>query len=348
MARSGCVYGPSGSFKTTSVKHLSHYIAEKTGKATLLISTDGGGWSPCDPEIRAGMIVPYRCDTASIPLPILRKLSQGYFPANPEESDVSKLNLVPVDWAKFGGIAVEGLTSLSTMLMRYLADKGIRVGEDIVNPFKQNVLVDGKVETEQFGANPRAHYGFVQNNLYGLVTNFNSLPCEYVLFTAHESKTEDDDRSTIYGPAVAGKKATALVPSWVGDCIHAQDFPIERVEMVPDPQDAKKKIEVRTISTTCRYYFRKHPDPSTGIMFPAKPRVTPEKIAELEKLYPGGFFVPTPEGGFDGYLRTVDRLGNEQGDALQGWREKMKEKLGRTAQPPAATVSAETTATGKK
>jgi hypothetical protein len=213
MARSGCIYGPTGSFKTTAAKHFAHYIAEKTGKATLLISTDGGGWSPCDPEIAATMITPYRCDTATIPLPILRKLSQGYFPENPTESDVTRLNLRQVNWEQYGGIVVEGLTSLSTMLMRYLADRGIRVGEDIVSPFKQKVLVEGVIVEEQFGANPRAHYNFVQNNLYGLVTNFNSLPCEYVLFTALESKTEDDDRSTIYGPSIAGKKATAMIPS---------------------------------------------------------------------------------------------------------------------------------------
>jgi hypothetical protein len=213
------------------------------------------------------------------------------------------------------------------MLMRYLADRGIRVGEDIVSPFKQRVLVEGQIVEEQFGANPRAHYNFVQNNLYGLVTNFNSLPCEYVLFTALESKTEDDDRSTIYGPSIAGKKATAMIPSWVGDCIHAQDYAIRKTLKGPDPNNPKAMVDVEVVDTVCRYYFKKHPDPATGIMFPAKPRVTPEKIGELEKLYPGGYFTPNPEHGFDDYLRNVDKLSAEQGDTLKDWRAKMDAKL---------------------
>src|SRR2546421_4550266 len=79
VARSGCLYGPTGSYKTTQVKRLAHYIAKKTGKATYLLSLDGGGWDSCTPEVRAGMILPYRRETANLPLVILRKISQGYW-----------------------------------------------------------------------------------------------------------------------------------------------------------------------------------------------------------------------------------------------------------------------------
>jgi len=52
MARSGVIYGASGTFKSTAGKHFSRYIYKKTGKATLLFSLDGGGWGPMEPEIR--------------------------------------------------------------------------------------------------------------------------------------------------------------------------------------------------------------------------------------------------------------------------------------------------------
>jgi hypothetical protein len=328
MARSGIIYGDSGSLKTTAVKHFSHYIYEKTGKSTLLLSMDGGGWGPCQPEIDAGVILPYRCNT-QVPLPLLRKISQGYWPEDSGETEISRTNLRLVNWEKFGGVAVEGVTSISQAIMRHLADKGIKTGEEATNQFTQKVLVDGTPTNESFAGNSRGHFGFTQNQMYSMVTNFNSLPCEYVLFTGLESRTEEDDRTPIYGPQIAGKKATALIPSWVGDCIHAQGVPVPRTIQVPDPADAKKLIDSVVVDTAVRMYFAKHPDPVTSIMFPAKPRVTPERIPELMKKWPGGYFEPGLASGFDDYLKLLDKLGASQADEVAAWRAKMDEKFGR-------------------
>src|SRR5208282_2344271 len=125
MARSGVIYGATGTYKTTAVAHFARWIAETTGKATLLFSSDGGGWEPVQEEVLAGMIRPFRCDTLTIPLPMIRKVSQGYWPVNPEERNVSLLNFVPVNWDEVGGIAVEGISSISRMLMRYAADNNL-------------------------------------------------------------------------------------------------------------------------------------------------------------------------------------------------------------------------------
>src|SRR5512146_1321905 len=146
MARSGCIYGPSGSRKTTAVKHLSHYIAGKTGKATLLLSADGGGWSPCEPEIQAGMIIPYRIDTATFPMPLMSAFSKGYWPKDLQETEPRNINMIPIDWSRIGGVAVEGWTSISSVVMRYLPDAGISVGgEDRhkLGGFSQPIIVHG-------------------------------------------------------------------------------------------------------------------------------------------------------------------------------------------------------------
>ena len=345
MARSGVLYGPTGSFKTTQVKHFAHYIADTTGKSTLLLSCDGGGWFSCEPEVEAGMIRPYRVETATLPLVILRKISQGYWPDDPNETTPEKINLRPVDWNEVGGIAVEGWTSISQVIMRYLPDKGISVGgEDRDKPgsnmsFGLPIHVDGQVQMERFGSNTRGDYGFVQNQLYGLVMNFNSLPVRYVLYTALEAKTEDDDRSTTFGPAIAGKKATAQCGAWVGDMLHAQDYQRVTTHKVPDPAKPGEFVEAQTAEMIVRVYFQKHPDPATGIPFPCKPRVTPEKVAELNKRFPGGYFEPTPEHGLDTYLATLDELSAGAGDALKGWRERMDQKLGRSTGAGAAAGS---------
>lgn len=336
MARTGVIYGASGTLKSTAAKHFSRYIYNLTGKSTLLFSMDGGGWEPMNPEIRAGIISAYR-GNMQVPLPVLRRISQGHWPEDTGETAIEKTNLRLVDWRKFGGVIVEGLTSISQAIMRHLADKNIKTGEEATTPFQNLVVVDGKAVTETFAGNSRGHYSFVQNQLYSLVTNFSSLPCHYVLFTALESRTEEDDRSTIYGPQIAGRKATNLVPSWVGDCLHSEGYPVERIVQVPDPRDPAKRIDSTVIETVVRTYFQKHPDPSTGIMFPAKPRVAPEKVAELMKRFPGGYYEPTPLHGFDVYLETIDQLNATGGDEAAVWRAEVDRKFGRG---PSATTPA--------
>lgn len=334
MARTGVIYSQSGTYKSTACKHFARYIYEKTGLPTLLFSMDGGGWEPMEPEIRTGIISAYRGNT-QVPLPILRRISQGYWPEDTGETAIERTNLRLVDWTKYGGMIVEGLTSISQAIMRHLADKNIKTGEEATTPFQNRVLVNGAVEIETFAGNSRGHYSFVQNQLYSLVTNFSSLPCHYVLFTALESRTEDDDRSTVYGPQVAGKKATNLVPSWVGDCLHSEGYPVEREVMVPDPTDPKKQTPQKIVDTVVRTYFVKHPDPATGILFPAKPRVAPEKVAELMKRWPGGYFEPTPQHGFDLYLKAIDELNASGADEVAEWRKQVDAKHGRG---PAAQV----------
>lgn len=333
MARSGVIWGDTGTFKTTAIGHMARYVAESTGKATLLLSADGGGWGSCQEEVEAGMIRPFRVDTATIPLPMLRKVSQGYWPRNPQETDVSKIDFIPINWDEVGGAAVEGFTSIGAMLMRHAADKNLKTGEQGTTPFTQQIMVNGEMRSETFAGNSQGHYNFCHNQLYGLTMNFISWPVAYVLFTGHEKKAEDGDRHTIYGIAVPGKAITAQIPTWVGDCIHAQDYQVERTVAVPKLGGKPGETEeIKIVDTICRYYFKKHPDPLTGIMYPAKPRVTHGAVKALDKEFPGGFFIPTPDEGFDKYLRVLDRLGAEssQGDSLKGWREKMDAKLGRT------------------
>lgn len=348
MAKSICLYAATGCWKSTQIKYFARRIAEVTGKATLLLSTDGGGWAPCEPEVLAGMIIPWRMETAYTPLSLLRKVSQGYWPKNVDaineaiatgfatgQLDLENSSMVPINWKEIGGIAVEGLTSLSEMMMRFLPDKGLAVGGQSRNgnnmTFQQGVVVNGEAMMENFSSNTQGDYGWVPNQIYGIVNNFNSLPCHSIMYTALEAKGKDDDGSTVYGPDLPGKKATAKCGPWFGDLIHGQDYAVPRNILVPDPADPAKQIPQTVVDVIVRMFYRKHPDPGTGIIFPAKPRCAPEKIAELEKEFPGGFFQPTTEWGLDRYMAAVDRLAQDasQGAALQGWRERGDKLLGR-------------------
>lgn len=330
MAKSICIYGPTGSRKTTQMKWLAHYVARRTGKATYLLSMDGGGWAPCQPEIDAGMIEPFFVDPALAPVPTLRRISQGYWPQNVKAA-ANQVNLVPMDWTRFGGVIVEGWTSIGAAVKRHLADKNINVGgEDRakLGGWAQSIMVNDAIVTEHMRSTTRGDYGFVQNFIYGLVMNFNALPAEIIGYTALESKTEDDDRATVIGPAIEGKKGTAQCGAWIGDLVHAQDYAIPVETEVPNPAGGAP-LKQTIIDTEVRFYFKKHPDPATGLMFPAKPRVTPERIKDINKAFPNGYFVSDDSGGVDRYLDKVDDLTKGQADSLKGWRERMDQKLGR-------------------
>lgn len=341
MARSGVIYGATGTFKTTAIAHFARWIAEQTGKQTLLFSTDGGGWEPCQEEVLAGMIRPFKCDTNVIPLPMIRKVSQGYWPENPDETDISRINFVPINWDDVGGIAIEGISSIARMLMRYVADKNIKMGEESTSKFSQPIRVNGEIVQETFGQNSKGHYGGTQNQILSLINNFNSLPSYYNLFTGHEKKIKGEPGvPTEFGLDVPGKAIDGAIPPMVGDYIHAQDYKVPVKQRVKDPTSPDGWREEETVRVVVRCYFVKHPDPDTGILFDAKPRVTHSKVAELEKIFPGGFYIPTPEHGFDDYLRAVDKLAQDaaQADSLKGWREKMDKKLGRVATKVAAPL----------
>jgi hypothetical protein len=359
VARSLCLYGATGSRKTTQAKWFSHYIAETTGKATLLLSMSDGGWSPmCDPEVAAGMIVPYKGDVSVTPLLMLRKMSQGYWPKYPDLMNAAlaemkqnpnggvppEASLVPINWDEIGGIAVEGWTSISSVIMRFLADQAISVGGEnrlgvsksgVSMSFNQAVVIDGVLTSEVFGSSTQGDYNFLKNTLSGFVSNWNSLPCHTVMYTALEAKTTEDGEKSgrpVYGPDIAGKKASAECGAWVGDLIHAQDYQFAEKKMVPNPS-GEGEIEQTIMKTTVRFFYHKHPDADTGIMYPAKPRCAPEKIMELDRIMPGGYFEPEFGAlwGVDRYLKVMDDLAGDasKNEALMNWRSRMDQKLGR-------------------
>jgi len=75
-------------------------------------------------------------------------------------------------------------------------------------------------------------------------------------------------------------------------------------------------------------------------MFPAKPRIDSEKVGELMKLFPGGYYEPSPSHGLDTYLEAIDSFNESSGDDAGDWRAEVDKKFGRvTVAGPIATAS---------
>jgi hypothetical protein len=335
MAELICVYGGTGSFKTAQLHFLAKYVYRKWGKRTRLASCDGGGWKPLDPDIEAGLIEAWGISAIENPRSIMRKLSQGYWPKIVESAGQRKLVLTPPDadtWKRIGCIGHEGLTSTANIIMRDALNKqmvvaGDQKGERGAISFSEKVTqvnaagAESVVE-EKYSFATQGNYMDAQKAVYDFTCNYRSLPCPYVYFTALEARGEEEDtKKTIIGPAVIGKAVTAQVGTWVGDLIHAEDYFVE----VPDPSHKAPAGFTGTWKprmmqqSKARYWFIRHPDPVTGMLFPAKPRVAPEQIPKLLEVYPGGYFEPTTEAGLDAYLEVVDRIQAAASGSVREW-----------------------------
>lgn len=331
MAELICVYGGTGSFKTAQLHFLAKYTYERWGKFTRLASCDGGGWKPLDPDIEAGLIEAWSVSAIENPRSIMRKLSQGYWPEVVTLNGQHKIVLrpsTPETWKRIGCIAHEGLTSTANVIMRDALNKqmvvaGDQRGERGAISFDEKVnVIDSSgreaVSVEKYSFATQGNYNDAQRAVYDFTTNYRSLPCPLVYFTALEARGEEEDtKKTIIGPAVIGKAMTSQVGTWVGDLIHAEDY----FETVPDPTHKPGQGEKqRTMQISkARYWFIRHPDPITGMLFPAKPRVAPEFIPELLKAFPGGYFEPTPQVGLDAYLKLVDAIQLKAGGSIKEW-----------------------------
>lgn len=313
-ANSLLVYGDSGRYKTTNVGRFARYMYEKTGKPIRVISADGGGWGPIQGEIDAGIIDALRVVESETPLPLLRKLGQGYWPKG------QSLSLDGLD--DVSAYAVESLQSLGTMLMRYIVRSGRKISEEVVGQFIESVsAIEGGAKDEKFSAPARSHYGFVQNELLGIIANFRALPVERVLFTAGEGKgTDDMTNQLVYGPLAIGKALTDRLPYEVGDLLHFQ------------AEAVNNKLEIRC-------YFKPHADAVTRVVWPAKARIQPSQLGALDKRWPMGYYPLTLEEGIEQYLEFQDQARLEEGKQLADWKQTVDAKRGAVADSKDATKS---------
>lgn len=273
-------YGSTGTYKTHNIGLFARYQYEKTGKPIRLISADAGGWEPIQDYIEAGIIQPLHVAEHKDLLGILVQLCRGYWPSSKGTDKLVKDGIEEIS-----GYAVEGITSIAQLLMTHFAQKGQKINEDVVGMFSEAGV--------QFGANPRSHYGFIPQQIYGMLTDLGTLPVERVLITAHEGKGQDEfSKQLVYGPAAIGQAATNRIPPYVGDLIH--------YDQAETTVGGAKTVEVRA-------YFRPHPDPFTKVFWPAKVRLSPSIVPALNENWKEGYITLELERGIDQYFRFQDQ-----------------------------------------
>ncbi len=251
--RSDLCYGRTGSTKTSQVGHLAEYIEEKYGKKTRLLSADPGGWQPIKHLEDAGLVEPFHLTLMNkYPLETITRIAQGYWPADPADPN-SKL-LKPSEQkgaADIGAYAFEGLSSFSILIMsNLLGRQDIHIPETPKESFVKDLEL-------RWGFSGRAHYGFIQQRIYEIVTMTNHLPVHKVLWTAHETDAQDNSKRQIYGPAIIGVALTAACGAWFGAMAHLMTINVNAE--VTDPVDKTKKVKI--IRKQPVMWLREHIDP---------------------------------------------------------------------------------------
>lgn len=314
-AKADLFYGASGTLKTSNIGKAALWAYKKYGKPTRLVSADGGGWQPIESLVESGIVVPWMLRDRDNLIECVDKACKGYWPADSENPHSLLLSPFTIqyngkcpkcgeeleskrpmtsatcpkckavtamsmyraenpdnDLSKFALIAYEGLTSFGDAMMSHLQATKASLSQD-----PSYVWKDG--ETEYAGGN-MTYFGFVQQRLCEFVASTNSLPVEKVIWTALESKGEDEvTKSPIMGPAIVGKKSTGKAGAWFGNMLHFDTSMTGGVAEV-DPKIKSESASV-PITTEFRMYLRPHAEALSRIMFPAKSRAPFQFAAEL-------------------------------------------------------------------
>jgi hypothetical protein len=290
-------YGSTGTRKTSNCGAFARYVFELTRQPVRYITADGGGWEPIQPYIDAGVIIPLRLSDNKTLLEQIRLLMKGHW----MQAD-GTLGSAP-DLDNVGAYAIEGITSISMLVLRHLIFKGQKISEEIVGQFREG--------NEIFGAAGRSHYGFVQQFILDLIGAFSTLPTssKRVMFTAHEGKGQDQQtRQTVYGPAAVGQAATDKIPFYVSDLLHFETTII----------DAKAN------KTTVRAYMTPHADADLqSILWPAKVRLPFDLVEDFQKKWPNGYLDLNSETLYD-YLTFMDSVRKKSANSILEWKESLK------------------------
>ena len=279
MAQQVLIYGGSGLGKTTLIGMFARYQYERIGKPIRLATCDSG-LGPIKQEVQEGFIIPLCIETAEAPIPVMKKISRGEWPAKEIDAqrglwDMSLASkwvslMTPQDMP--GGYAVEGVTRLCELAKNSLLDRQQSIGEPLVGVHE--------LMGEKFAFQSRGTIGAVQSIVSNLIGNFRGLPVDRIMWTGHEGKGKDERGLTVLGPATIGLALTNLISGWFEITLHVDAYQYA----APTVTNSKRQRMQR------RAWFENHPDVDLPKFYwPAKAGVDLAANEVLEQYFPDGY-----------------------------------------------------------
>jgi hypothetical protein len=312
-ARTIILYGDSGLGKSSNAFEFAKLAYRRTGKPVRLISAEVSSQIVFQPLIELGIVEPYWFINPRNPLPGLRRLSRGDWPVRDAKGAWS--------WQPWGQQAgayiLEGLTSISESLLEDSRDKQRMMAEQKDKAFEE---MEGG-EQFKFAKSSMSNFDFVQTEMLRNLKAFGGLAVWRVLWTAHETKGEDEDtKAAIRGPGLVGKAKTGAVQKYCSVLLHIEGYPeAQAVE--------GGKLTVTRIKR--RLWYEPHPDLNfKTITYPAKVTIPASNLGQLAGRFPGGFFeAKVGPGGLENsladFIELEERLVGSETAALGKWKDEV-------------------------
>jgi hypothetical protein len=190
------LYGDTGSGKTTQAGEYAKFVRKTKGKNTRLNTADMGGFRTLLPHVNLGFVIPNQfkpeTDDAWIWL----------------DEAVSGKNLDP----SIGCEVFDSGTSISEALLSACSHADFQIGQQRTQKF----VVSRGQQTLNVAINNEAHYGVVQGFMLDKIWQSTWLARKGidVIWTFSVHRGEEQDRTPILGPKLAGKALTAAIPKW--------------------------------------------------------------------------------------------------------------------------------------
>lgn len=187
--------GDSGSGKTTQAGELAKYVYKTRSKKSILHTSDRGGYDSIAPLVRKGIVEVDELGQTDDPCYWINQAVSGA----KSKSDT--------------GLEIfDSGTSMSDILLTYWAKSDFQIGQQRTQKFTINPGQSGQRMT--VALNNEAHYGLVQQFMLDQIRTSTWLIKKGidVVWTFSLFRGEDQDRTPILGPKLAGKALTPFLP----------------------------------------------------------------------------------------------------------------------------------------
>lgn len=307
------LYGDTGVGKSLNASFFARLMYEWYGRPVLLVAAEGSSRVHFQPLIEAGIVFPLWLRT-ELALSTFRRLRKGAWPV---VKDDGRYEWHAIDWTGPKApcaMVGEGLGSISDLFMENMRADGN------LPPSKDEGKGQFDQDGEHFQVSSRGSYMTAQNEILFTVRDMDALPFKRVLWTAHEYKGQETGGDTILGPGLAGRARTPDVPKYCSTCLH-----FDTHSTTVQQNDPKTGVPVPVVRSVRRIWWMRHPDPRSGIEYPAKVTLAGDKLAELYKEFPGGYFEPGLKygEGLDKFLKVEARLVGGSAVDIKSWKESL-------------------------
>lgn len=309
MARTCLVYGKTNTFKSSQAAQFARWLYNRYKKPVGLLSSDSG-WVPMRPEIEEGIIVPWSLSAVEHPIAVVKKVSNGFWTSSldPRTGIGDQEKLVEISKLKtpLCGLIIEGLTSNATLFMEDSELKGRAIGQPLQGTEWNDALKKTVYKYVELGEKivmrSQGTYGHAQIITQTYVNCFKALALPWIMFTAHETKGEDDNDKPILGPAVCGKAGVDKITGWFEVSLRAVSETYQT-----DIEEDGRMTKVNRNGAVL--WYTNHPDQTyRNMLWPAKISVPPKDYAKVLKRWPHGHLWMVVDEETGEYTQSVATL----------------------------------------